>query len=140
MTKMKHITATIALVLLFISCNKKGQDFKINTVTLTAHRPLQYRQELLYVRFLDGADSQQVLGVTSGYPANLPLPATLLVNPAFKLRLYKQPCYVQLWGDSTGLIGSCKVNMDDYKIIFPLEMEVANADMKVTLHGKWDQE
>jgi hypothetical protein len=137
---MKHIIATIALVLVLTSCNKKGQDFKIRSVTLLAHRSLQYPQELLRIRFLDGADSQKVIGVTSGYPANLPLPTTMLVDPAFRLRLYSQPCYVQLWGDSTGLIGSAKVNMDEYKIIFPLEMKVENADMKVTLTGKWDQQ
>ena len=137
---MKHIIATIALVMVLISCNKKGQDFKIRSVTLLAHRPLQYPQELLQVKFLNGTDSQKVIGVTSGYPANLPLPATMLVDPSFKLKLYKQPCYVQLWGDSTGLIGSVKVNLDDYKIIFPLEMEVGNQDMKVTLTGKWDQQ
>ena len=137
---MKDIIATIALVMVLTSCNKKGQDFKIRSVTLLAHRPLQYQQELLRVKFLDGADSQKVIGVTSGYPANLPLPATMLVDPSFKLKLYSQPCYVQLWGDSTGLIGTVKVNMDDYKIIFPLEMEAGNSDMKVTLTGKWDQQ
>ena len=137
---MKHILAAIALVLVFISCNKKGQDFKIKSVTLLAHRPLQYPQELLRVRFLDGTDSQKVIGITAGYPANGPLPATMLVDPAFRLKLYSRPCYVQLWGDSSGLIGSAKVNMDDYKIIFPLEMELENADMKVTLTGKWDQQ
>jgi len=140
MKSMKYIIATIALVMVLTSCNKKGQDFKLRSVTLLAHRPLQYQQELLRVKFLDGADSQKVIGITSGYPANLPLPATMMVDPSFKLKLYRQPCYVQLWGDSTGLIGTCKVNMDDYKIIFPLEMEVANSDMKVTLTGKWDQQ
>ncbi|OQP52651.1 hypothetical protein A4H97_25365 [Niastella yeongjuensis] len=137
---MKHIITIIALVLTLISCNKKGQDFKIKSVTLLAHRPLQYTRELLRVRLLDGVDSQKVIGETAGYPASLPLPATLLVNPAFQLKLYSQPCYVQLWGDSTGLIGTAKLNMKDYKIIFPLEMEVGNADMKVTLTGKWDQQ
>ena len=137
---MKYIIVTTALVMVLLSCNKKGQDFTIRSVTLLAHRPLQYPQELLRVKFLDGADSQKVIGVTSGYPASLPLPAMMLVNPAFRLKLYRQPCIVQLWGDSTGLIGSVKLNMDDYKIIFPLEMEVANQDMKVTLTGKWDQQ
>ncbi|MBO9202376.1 MULTISPECIES: hypothetical protein [Niastella] len=137
---MKYIITALALTAILVSCNKKGQDFKIKSVTLLKHRPLQYPQELLRVKFLDGADSQKVIGITSGYPANLPLPATMLVDPAFKLKLYSQPCYVQLWGDSTGLIGSSKVNMDDYKIIFPLDMEVENEDMKVTLTGKWDQQ
>ena len=137
---MKSTIATISLGMVLISCNKKGQDFKIKSVTLLAHRALQYPQELLRFKFLDGADSQKVVGVTPGYPANLPLPATMLVDPAFRLKLYSQPCYVQLWGDSTGLIGSVKVKMDDYKIIFPLEMELTNRDMKVTLTGKWDQQ
>jgi len=30
--------------------------------------------------------------------------------------------------------------MDNYKITFPLEMEVENEDLKVTLNGKWDQQ
>jgi len=43
-----------------------------------------------------------------------------------------------LWADSTGLISSQKMNMDSYKIIFPLEMDVKNKDMDVTLSGNWD--
>lgn len=127
------------LVILFSSCSKENQEFKIKTVTLNSHQEGKYPQELLRVRFLDGSDTQHILGVTSGYPANLPLPVVLSVTPAFKLKLYKQPCYVQIWGDSTGLIGSCKVNMDKYKIIFPLEMEVQSPGINVTLSGQWGQ-
>lgn len=109
---MKHIRLALILVILFSSCSKENQEFKIKTITLNSHREGKYSQELLRVRFLAGSDSQRILGVTSGYPANLPLPVALSVTPAFKLKLYKQPCYVQLWGDSTGLIGSCKVNAE----------------------------
>lgn len=136
---MKHLLFALILVILISGCSKKNEEFKIATVTLNGHQTGKYPQELLSVRFLDGTDSQRVLGVTSGYPANLPLPATLAVDPGFKIQLYKQPCYVQVWGDSSGLIGSVKVNMDLYKIIFPLEMEVKDAGMDVTLSGQWVQ-
>jgi hypothetical protein len=135
---VKHILLIAGLVALFTGCNKEDQAFKLKTVTVNAHRAGNYSRELLSIRIVDAADTAHVLGATKGYPANLPLPVTLSVSPDFKWELYKQSFYVQLLGDSTGLIGSCRVNMDNYKIIFPLEMEVENEDMNVTLSGKWD--
>ncbi|HEU4551283.1 MAG TPA: hypothetical protein VFS25_00550 [Chitinophaga sp.] len=136
--KVKHILFTAGLVALFTGCNKDDQAFRLKTVTLNAHREGKYPGELLSIRIVDAADTAHVLGTTKGYPANLPLPVTLSVSPNFKWELYKQSFYVQLLGDSTGLIGSCKVNMDNYKIIFPLEMEVESEAVNVTLSGKWD--
>jgi len=136
---MRYTQLILTLMLPFFSCSKKNQEFKIKTVTINDYQGGKYPQELLHIRFLDGADSQHVLGMTAGYPAWLPLPAVLSVEPAFHIQLYKHPCYVQLWGDSTGLIGSYKMNMDKYKIIFPLEMEAKGTGMDVTLNGSWGQ-
>lgn len=130
---MKH---SLFFVLLLAGCSKKNKEFTLKSVTLNSHAAAS-PSELLYVRFLDGADTQHVLATTTAYPAGLPLPAVLSVHPAFELPLYKHPFFVQLWGDSSGLIGTAKIDMDEYKIIFPLEMEVKSADLDVTVSGAW---
>lgn len=124
-------------LLLLFGCSKKNKEFTLKTVTLNSHRALTSPSEPLRIRFLDGADTQHILATTAAYPASLPLPAVLSVHPAFQLPLYKHPFFVQLWGDSTGLIGTAELDMDDYKIIFPLEMEIKGADLDVTVSGGW---
>lgn len=124
---------------LWCSCNKNSQDFRVKAVTINSYYKTQYPHETLHVRFLDNENSGHVLGTSDGYPATMPLPVKLNVNPAFKLKLYKEPCFIELWGDSTGLIGSGKMNMSSYKIVFPLEMEVENENFNVSVSGKWDQ-
>jgi hypothetical protein len=137
---MKHTILILISLWLLCSCNKESQDFRVKAVTINSYRPTQYPHETLRVRFLDDEHTGHVLGVTDGYPASLPLPAKLNVNPAFKLKLYKQPCVIELWGDSTGLIGSAKMNMSNYKIVFPLEMEVESENFRLSVSGKWDQQ
>lgn len=136
---MKQLILVFIIAIASSACSKQNQHFKAKSVTLNGHEILNYPHELLRLRFLDGLDSTKVLGSTTGYPADLPLPAVLAINPGFTIQLYKDPCYVQLWGDSSGLIGTAKVNMNHYKIIFPLEMEIKSAGFDVTLAGVWDQ-
>lgn len=130
---MKH---SLFFILLLVGCSKKDKEFTLKSVTLDNHGAAS-TSERLTVRFLDGADTQHVLATTTAYPASLPLPAVLSVHPAFQLPLYKHPFFVQLWGDSSGLIGTAEIDMDEYKIIFPLEMEVKSADLDVTVSGTW---
>ncbi len=137
---MKHTLLLLTSLWLLCSCNKESQDFRVKAVTLSSYHRTKYPNEKLYVRFLDKEHTGHVLGATDGYPASLPLPVKLNVNPAFKLKLYKQPCFIELWGDSTGLIGSTRMNMGHYKIIFPLEMEVEGENFQLSVGGKWDQQ
>jgi hypothetical protein len=135
---MKYITLLAIMVLSITACQKDDQNFKLKTVTINTYSKKDLPLQRVYVRIIDAADTQRVIGTSASYPSNLPLPVTLAVASSLKQALYKNTCLVQLWGDSTGLLGSQKMTMDNYKIIFPLEMDVDNEDMDITLSGNWD--
>ncbi|MFS2188881.1 hypothetical protein ACCC92_19535 [Mucilaginibacter sp. Mucisp84] len=135
---MKYITLLAIIIVSITACQKDNQNFKLKTVTINAYTNKSSELQHVYVRIVDAADQQRVIGKSDSYPSNLPLPVTLGITSSLKQALYKQTCIVQLWADSTGLISSQKMNMDSYKIIFPLEMDVKNKDMDVTLSGNWD--
>lgn len=54
------------------------------------------------------------------------------------MTLYHKSYRVQLYGDVSGLIGACSVNMDEYKIIFPIDMEVKNDSLSISMTGSWE--
>jgi hypothetical protein len=135
---MKYITLLAIVIVSITACQKDNQNFKLKTVTINAYTNKSSGLQHVYVRIVDAADTQRLVGKSASYPSNLPLPVTLGITSSLKQALYKQTCIVQLWADSTGLISSQRVNMGSYKIIFPLEMDVKNKDMDVTLSGNWD--
>jgi hypothetical protein len=135
---MKYITLLAIIIVSITACQKDNQNFKLKTVTINAYTNKNSELQHIYVKVVDAADNQRVIGKSASYPSTLPLPVTLGITSSLKQALYKQTCIVQLWADSTGLISSQKMNMDSYKIIFPLEMDVKNKDMDVTLSGNWD--
>lgn len=135
---MKHIILAFLLVVGISACSKKDENFKLKTVTLTAYKGKTLSQQHIYIRIVDAGDTTRVVAKSSSYPSDLPLPATLGLESAVKQPFYKNTCYVQLWGETDGLISAVKVNMDKYKIIFPLAMEVGNEVFDATLSGSWD--
>ncbi|WPU96237.1 hypothetical protein SNE25_11980 [Mucilaginibacter sabulilitoris] len=135
---MKYITLAAIIALCITACRKDDQNFKLKTITINAYTKKDLPLQRIYVRIVDAADTQRIIGISAAYPSNLPLPVTLGVTSAMKQALYKNTCRVLLYGDSTGLLSSQKMNMDNYKIIFPLEMDVKNEDMDITLSGSWD--
>ena len=135
---MKHIILVFLLIIGISACSKEDENFKLKTVTLTAYKGAALSQQRIYIKIVDAADTARVVGKSASYPSDLSLPATLGLESAVKQPFYKNTCYVQLWGDTDGMISSVKVNMDKYKIIFPLAMEVGNEVFEVTLSGSWD--
>jgi hypothetical protein len=135
---MKYITLLAIVIVSITACQKDNQNFKLKTVTINAYTNKSSGLQHVYVRIVDAADTQRLVGKSASYPSNLPLPVMLGITSSLKQALYKQTCIVQLWADSTGLISSQRVNMGSYKIIFPLEMDVKNKDMDVMLSGSWD--
>ena len=135
---MKHIIFDVLLLVGVNACSKKDENFKLKTVTLTAYKGKALNQQRVYIRIVDAGDTARVVGQSVSYPSDLPLPATLSLESAVKQPFYKNTCYVQLWGNTDGMISTVKVNMDKYKIIFPLAMEVGNEVFDVTLSGSWE--
>lgn len=132
---MKLIVLLGIFSLLLLSCNKDRKTFTLKTIKLSSYSPSKHSTQNLFIKILNSNGA--VLNTTDNYPGSLTLPATYAIEPTLKLKLYKNQYTIQLWGDSSGFIGSSEINMDDYKIIFPIDMEVKNEDLSFNIKGSW---
>lgn len=128
----------LLFALLLLSCNKDNKEFTLKAIKLNAYKMPANTAEHLFLKVLDISHRGDTLAVTRSYPAQLTLPATFAVSPVVKWKLYKGGYHIELWGDSTGKMGACDVNMDEYKIIFPIDMEVKSDDLDVSILGSWE--
>jgi len=124
------------LAVVLAGCTKENRTFTLKTIKLNDYKRTNLPAQKLYLEFFDD-DIAAPLAHTELYPNTLPLPATLNVYPPAPMTLYKKGYHVQLWGDSTGYISSCHIDMDDYKIIFPIDMDVKSDSLNVDLMGSW---
>jgi hypothetical protein len=109
----------------------------MKTVKLNKYLKSKYPQQNLFIKVVKADNPGNVLAVTETYPSFLTLPATFAVNPFIKIHLYKELIAIQLWGDSTGLIASNTINMKEYKIIYPIDMEMGNDSVSFSVTGNW---
>ena len=131
---MKNILALI-LVVSLAGCSKDDKTFSLKTIRLNDYRKTNLPIQKLHLEVYDG---NTPMTYTDSYPSDLTLPATFAVHPAVPMTLYNNKTYqIRLWGDSTGYLGSCNINMDEYKIIFPIGMEVENDSLSVSIMGSW---
>ena len=126
----------ICLVLLCAGCQKENIDFTLKSVRLNDYRDTDLPVQQLYLKICED-DTAVVLAHTNKYPSNLTLPATFSVHPAIPMPLYRKHYRFQLWGDVSGYIGGCRVEMDEYKIVFPIDMEVKNDSLSISISGSW---
>tara|TARA_R110002124_G_scaffold60256_3_gene165316 strand:+ start:72 stop:494 length:423 start_codon:yes stop_codon:yes gene_type:complete len=139
---MNSRTVRIVLFLFFVgvlftSCNNEDKVFTLKTIKLQAYLNRDLVEQNVYFKVVDQNDSTSILGTTDTYPSKITFPAVFGVKPFVNSKLYQNSYIIQLWGETTGLIGSCQVEMSQYKIIFPLEMEVENDEMTITIAGSW---
>ncbi len=121
---------------LFAGCTRDDISFSLKTIRLNNYERKTTVHQKLHLEVFD--DNKSVaLASTDLYPSDLTLPASFKVDPAVPMALYKKAYHVQLWGDSTGYIGSCQINMDEYKIVFPIDMEVKNDSLNISIMGSW---
>ncbi len=132
---MKRALAVLLLAVSLISCTKDNKIFNLKTIRLNECRQINKQTERLYLKIFDA--HAVFLTQTESYPNDLPLPVTLKVKPNIPMALYKGSYFIQLWGDTTGYISSCRINMDEYKIIFPIDMEVKSDSLIISLQGSW---
>lgn len=124
------------LLILSTGCTKENKIFTLKTIRLNDYRQKYLPVQKLYLEvFEDNAATR--LAHTGVYPSDLTLPASFKVEPTIPMMLYDKTYYVQLAGDSTGYIGRCQANMDEYKIVFPIDMEVGNDSLNISLIGNW---
>jgi hypothetical protein len=133
---MSRILLPVLLLLLAAGCRKDNKEFTLKNITLVAYKKPPVAQNLR-LRVVGGHNGAS-LGSSDACPSYLPLPVVLGIQPRVAMELYREGCTVELWGDSTGLIGSCAVDMRAYKIIFPIEMEAHSPALTVALSGSWE--
>lgn len=126
----------IGLVIFFTGCKKDDIAFTLKSVKLNEYRKTNLPDQKLYLKVCE-EDTAVVLAQTEVYPSGLTLPATFAVRPAIPLNLYKRGYRFQLWGDISGYLAGCRVDMDEYKIIFPIDMEVRNDSLSISISGSW---
>ena len=124
------------LLILSTGCTKENKIFTLKTIRLNDYRQKYLPVQKLYLEILEDNAATR-LAHTGVYPSDLTLPASFKVEPTIPMMLYDKTYYVQLAGDSTGYIGRCQVNMDEYKIVFPIDMEVGNDSLNISLIGNW---
>lgn len=136
--KMIKIISLLSLILFCISCGNDERIFHLKTIQLNEYVQHQSLPEQhLYLKVFDNANAESIAH-TEDFISSLPLPVILKAEPSQGMYLYAKPYRVELWGDISGLIGRCTVNMDNYKITFPIEMEVKSNTLEVAIQGSWE--
>ena len=106
-------------------------------IKLNSYHKSQYPAQNLSLKIVKADNANTVLANTESYPSTLTLPATFALNSHLRIHLYKEHIAIQLWGDSTGLIAASAIDMEEYKIIFPIEMETGNENISFSVVGSW---
>lgn len=130
------IIAISLLAAVLTGCAKERKTFTLKTIRLNDYRHTTVPAQQLRLEVADG-NSTKPLAYTELYPGDLPLPATFNIYPTLPMTLYSKTYEVRLWGTATGYIGSCRIDMDAYKIIFPIDMEVKNDSLSISIMGSW---
>lgn len=126
----------LCMVILFTGCAKDDKSFSLKTIKLHGYQQANLPAQKLHLEVFDG-NTSVALAHTGPYPSELTLPVTLMVYPSVPMTLYNKTYRIELRGDITGYISSCKVNMEEYKIIFPIDMEVGNDSLHISMAGGW---
>lgn len=124
-------------MLFLISCKKDRYVFTMESVQLNSFDKSSYPSQNLSIKIV-AQDANTILASTEYYPASYTLPVVFAVEPHPRIHLYKDQISVQLWGDATGFISSSTINMKEYKIIYPIEMETKNEHVSFSVMGSWE--
>ena len=110
--------------------------FLLKQLKLTQYQVEHTTRDSLYLQLYQAGSNAPILS-TDTYPSTQTLPAVYAVHPVLPLALYQQNYRVELWGKKAGYLGSCVFDMDNYKIIFPLEIESESESVVISLQGGW---
>lgn len=127
------------LSLLLVACKKKEEiEFTLNSLTLKSGKLNDLPVQKIYLKVLKLDDSnQEVVITTNKYSSEYTLPVKYSIDEPVKMNFYKHTYAVALYGDSSGYIEKNIVNINDYKILYPLDMETENNGFAIILSGTW---
>ncbi|HEY8400868.1 MAG TPA: hypothetical protein VIK89_06380 [Cytophagaceae bacterium] len=109
----------------------------MKSIRLNFYEKDKYPSQNIYLKVVK-EDGHEVLTTTDFYPGHLTLPVTFAITSSLKLYLYKEPAIIELWGATSGYITSKSIEMEEYKIIFPIEMDAENETVSYTVMGSWE--
>lgn len=140
MNCIKYPVICFLLLLTSLSgCRKKEKiEFTLNSLTLKSDKLDSLPKQNLFLKvFKTDNSTQEDLATTGKYPSEYTLPVKYGLENPVKMNFYKHTYAVALYGDSSGFIGSNTVNIHDYKILYPLDMETKNNGLEIVLSGTW---
>jgi|GEM_PF-797044 len=133
---VRSLIFSMAIMLIFNSCEKKNSVFTMKAVKLNFYEKEHFPEQDIFIKVVN-SDSV-VLVCTEKYNSLYTLPVTFGISPGLKVQLYKEkPLSVQLWGDSSGCMASCPIHMDEYTILFPIDMEIGDEQVNLSVIGTW---
>ncbi|WP_347219173.1 hypothetical protein [Chryseobacterium sp.] len=136
--KIVKILSLLSLIFFCASCSNDDNIFHLKTIKISEyaqHKSLP--EQHFYLKIFDNSSTESIAH-TEDFSGSLPLPVILKAEPSPEMYLYAKPYRIELWGEVSGFIGSCTVNMDDYKITFPIDMEVKSNNLEVAIQGSWE--
>lgn len=137
---MKYIIVLLlAPLMLLVACKKKEKiEFTLTNLTLKKLNKENLPKQNLFLKVIRQENSnEQILVTTDKYPSEYTLPAKFGIEKPIKMNFYKNTYRVALYGDSSGYIGSNPINIKDYKILYPLDMETEENGISIVLSGTW---
>ncbi len=139
--KTKKIYFLLILLIVFhFSCKKKNEniDFHLKSLTLNTANVSSLTKQNLFLKVFQIQNSNQITLVsTSLYPSYYTLPVKFGLDKSITMNFYKNTYEVALFGDSSGCICTNAINIKDYKILYPLDMETENNGTTIVLNGTW---
>ncbi|MBS1646043.1 MAG: hypothetical protein JST67_01745 [Bacteroidetes bacterium] len=136
--KIKIGSLLVAMFVLAACKSEKTVGFTLHSLTLKSAKMAGLPVQNVYLKVVQMQNgTQQVLSTTGKYPSAYTLPVTFGLSAPIKMNLYTNTYSFQLYGDSSAFIGSTSINMGDYKIIYPLEMDTKNGSLVISLSGTW---
>ncbi|KGO09909.1 hypothetical protein BEI02_05660 [Elizabethkingia sp. HvH-WGS333] len=136
--KLKQTLISLSILIGLVSCNNDDNTFHLKTVKLLEYSKKQsLPEQKLYIKAFS-EDLPVSIAQTEEYPSVLPLPATLKMYPSPSMNLYGKNYHLELWGETSGYIGRCDIDMDDYKIVFPIDMEIETDSLSISMQGSWE--
>ncbi len=138
MKTIQKILLIAGCLTILTGCKKDRYIFTMKSVRLVHYHKKHDLAENLFIKVVN-TDDETVLATTGNYPSDLTLPATFGVHPSLKLHLYKKDnIALQLWGEASGMIAVATIRMKEYKIIFPIDMEVEGESATFSVMGSWE--
>lgn len=137
---MRYVFVLAFFILsIFTGCKKKEKiEFILNSLTLKSFKKENLPNQKLFIKvvMLENS-SDEVLATTDKYPSEYTLPTKFGLDNPIKMNFYKNTYVVELHGDSTGYIGRNTININDYKILYALDLETEKDGLGIILSGTW---